>query len=230
MRLLPFSALLVAALLPAQTRKAAVAPPAQGSLLDITLERQVKDKVEVVAANHVFEPGDTVRLSLKSNFQGYLYVMDQGSSGKFSTIFPAADTGSDNRITPGGHYLVPAGGDGWFEIEGPSGFEVLYFILSPTPMAPAIPATRPKAATPSPVMTMHPRCNDAIFRARGECMDDSAGPAAVAPGTALPEAVAPLGGAASRDIIFTRKTGTTSVSTAAGLSAPVIYTFRLAHH
>ncbi len=195
-------------------------------LVEITLERQKKDKVESMTTGHVFDKGDVIRLRLNSHYQGFLYVMDQGTSGKFSTVFPASDTGSDNRVMPDKSYLVPADNQGWFEIEGPAGFDVLYFLLSPTPLA------TPTAASfvaPGPASSLKPRCNDKIFRARGECTDDSAGPAAVPAGATLPAPLAPIAGEASRDIVFTKKKGDATVAVAGPSAAPMLYTFRLAH-
>jgi hypothetical protein len=195
-------------------------------LVDITLERKKDGKVETMAAGHVFEPGDVIRLRLQSHYSGFLYVMNQGSSGQFATVFPAADTGSDNRVLAEKQYLVPAVEEGWFEVQGPPGFDTLYFLLSPTPLAsPSLGSF----VAPVPKGSLKPRCNDKIFRARGECMDDSAGPAAVPPGASLPKPLEPMAGSASRDIVFVKKSGEQTVGVAGPPSAPVLYTFRLAH-
>ena len=215
------TALLLAALTTPQE-----APKPASTLLDITLERQSGTKAEAVSPEHVFATGDVIRIRLTSHYTGFLYVMDQGSSGHFTTVFPAADTGSDNRLVPDHSYLVPATQDGWFTVEGPAGFDVLYFLLSPTPLA--TPSTA-SFALPAPISSLKPRCNDKIFRARGECMDATAGPAALPAGAPLPAPIAPLAGAASRDITVTKKSGTTTIATPSATDAPVIYTFRLAH-
>jgi hypothetical protein len=211
----------------AKPRPVSVAPPAEAAavLLEITLERKREGKVETMAAGHVFQTGDVVRLRLKSHYNGFLYVMDQGSSGQFTSLFPSSDTGSDNRLQVDKSYVVPAVDEGWFEVQGPAGFDTLYFVLSPAELA------RPAAASfamPGPVSSLRPRCNDKIFRARGECMDDSAGPAKVPPGEALPAPLAGMAGAASRDLVFSKKDGAT-VGVSGGTDAPLIYTFRLAH-
>ena len=199
---------------------------AKPELVEITLERKKDGRVEAMAAGHVFEAGDVIRMRLSSNYLGYLYVMNQGTSGKFTTVFPAADTGSDNRVMPEKQYLIPATEDGWFEVQGPAGFDILYFLVSPTALA------APAAATfvaPGPVSSMKPRCNDKIFRARGECMDDTAGPAAIPAAAPLPAPLAPLAGSASRDIVFSKKKGEQTVAVAGPSAAPMLYTFRLAH-
>ena len=196
----------------------------KGSLLEITLERKRDGKVETMSPEHVFQTGDVVRLRLRSHYRGFLYVMDQGTSGHFTTVFPAADTGGDNRIESEHEYLVPAVDEGWFEVQGPAGFDVLYFLLSPAELA------RPAGnfTAPGPLSSLRPRCNDKVFRARGECMDDRAGPAAAPSQKALPAEIRPLAGSASRDIIFT-KNGEGSVGVSGATTGPLIYTFRLAH-
>jgi hypothetical protein len=202
------------------TTDAATAVP---GVVDITLERQRGTKVETMAPGHVFDKGDVIRLKVTSHYDGFLYVMDQGTSGKFATVFPGMQTGSDNRVRMAGQYLVPA--DGWFEVDGPGGFDVLYFLLSPTPLS--TPSVSSFAA-PGPVSSLKPRCNDEIFRARGDCTDDSAGPAAVPRDQDLPAPLAPIAGSASRDITFINKPNGT-VGVQGESRAPMLYTFRLAH-
>jgi hypothetical protein len=195
-------------------------------LLEITLERKLEDgKIEIMAPNHVFKAGDQVRLHLKSHYDGYLYVMDQGTTGRFATVFPAADAGLDNRIRVEKDYYVPAGDDDWFTVGGPEGFDTLYFLLSPAALAQP---TAASFAAPGPISSMRPRCNDKIFRARGDCMDDSAGLAVVPPNQPLPAPIAPMAGQASRDLTFTSKKGG-AVSVNGGTAAPSLYIFKLAH-
>jgi hypothetical protein len=205
-------------------RQAAAMAASNTMVVDIALERQRPDgSAEAMATGHVFNKGDTIRLKLTSHYDGYLYVMDQGTSGRFATVFPGVQTGSDNRVFMGQQNLVPA--SGWFEVDGPAGFDVLYFLFSPAALStPSIASF----AAPGPVSSLKPRCNDAIFRARGDCTDDSAGPAAVPRGQDLPAPLAPIAGSASRDITFTNKAnGTVGVQGAS--TAPLLYTFRLAH-
>ena len=209
-----------------QVNAASAPSQAKSDLLDITLERRKNGKVESMATGHVFQAGDVIRMRLNSHFVGFLYVMNQGTSGKFTTVFPAADTGNDNRVTPDKVYLVPATEDGWFEVQGPAGFDTLYFLLSPTALA--TPSVSSFVA-PGPVSSLKPRCDDKIFRSIGECTDPSAGPAAVAPGAVLPAPLVPLAGSASRDIVFSKKKGQATVEVAGSSIAPMLYTFRLAH-
>ena len=196
--------------------------------LRITLEKKAKDgTIQAVASDHVFEVGDTVHFKLQSDYDGYLYVMNQGTSGKFATVFPSADAGSDNRVHQGQMFSIPSIDESWFEINGPAGFDVLYFLLSPEAIA-----TPPLSAfvAPGPVSSLRPRCNDAVFKARGECTDISAGPAPVPRDAVLPAPLVPIAGMASRDITVVKKQGTVTVGSNGSRTAPVIYTFRMAHN
>jgi len=203
------------------------APPAAPPALEISLEQQIGGQSVPMAPKHVFDSGDTLRIRVTSHFDGYLYIMDQGTSGRYATVFPSAAAGSDNQIHAGQSYLIPSTKDGWFQISGPAGFDVLYILLSPEPIAP------PSAASfvaPGPVSSLKPRCNDAIFRARGDCIDPLAGAAPLPQGEPLPAPIAPLAGSASRDITVTRQKDGVTVSGEGNKTAPLIYTFRLAHH
>jgi hypothetical protein len=214
---------------PAAAAKASASKPAQTRpALRISLEKKSPDgKILTVASDHVFDPGDVVHFQVQSDFDGFLYVMNQGSSGRFATVFPSADAGSDNRVRQGQTFAIPAIDDSWFEISGPAGFDVLYFLLSPEAIA-----TPPPSAfvAPGPISSLRPRCNDSIFRARGECTDATAGPAALPRDAPLPAPLAPIAGMASRDITVVKKQNGVTVGASGNKTAPVIYTFRMAHN
>jgi hypothetical protein len=241
--MLLFSGLLVGVLTPrlaAQSAAgdgAAFGPSAPG-LITIRLERRVGTRVDKVAQNTVFKAGEIVRFRLTSSMAGYLYVVDKGSTGTTSTLFPGASAlRGDNRIEPGRGYLVPADGNGWFEVSGPAGFDVLYFLVSALPMNLAAspeaesPGAQHAEPVPGPALSpdLLPRCNDEIFKSRGECLDDSAGPAALAPGAPLPRELGTLAGTASRDILLSEDDAGTEVRPGASAKLPLVYTFRLAH-
>ena len=84
-------------------------PAAVQPALRISLERKLPDgKVETMAFDHVFDSGDVVHFRLESEFDGYLYVMDEGSSGRFTTVFPTSEAGADNRVHKGQTFSIPA--------------------------------------------------------------------------------------------------------------------------
>jgi hypothetical protein len=209
-----------------QSSTPAPAPAAQPALRISLQMRQVDGKLQAIASDHVFKTGDMVQFRVESEFDGYLYVVDQGSSGRFTTVFPTAQAGADNRVRQGQSFSIPAEDESWYEISGPAGFDVLYFLLSPGPLG-----TPPASsfAAPGPVSSLKPRCNDAIFRARGECTDITAGPAALPNDAPLPAPLAPIAKTASRDITIVDKKDGVTVGLKGNSSEPVIYTFRLAH-
>jgi Domain of unknown function (DUF4384) len=213
-------------------------PPTE--LMEIVLEKKSGDVVQTMAAGHVFQTGDIFRFRLRPAFDGFLYVTDLGTSGKNSQLFPRQETGSDNRIDHTREYVVPATPDGWFEISGPAGYEILYFVMSPVALGgAAVPNAAPTPNQGIPQGTappaMHPRCNDEIFKARGECVDGMAGPRRVDPNATLPPTVRDLFGdtppdSGARDLDFTQKSSTSVVTSVSPISGPVVYEFLLAHN
>ncbi|MGA2219513.1 MAG: DUF4384 domain-containing protein [Terracidiphilus sp.] len=201
------------------------------SLISIVVELKAGGGAQSVDPTHVFAGGDTVRFRLRPTVDSYLYVLDLNTSGKYEVLFPRPETGSDNRIEHGRDYLMPATQNGWFEVSGPAGYEKLYFMLSPVALAMGQVQNRatnlpPQGTAPS---TMHPRCNDEVFKARGECLDPGAGPKAIAPGEALPRDLVEMAPAVSRDLKFTNNGSGTTVTSGAPLAGPVVYEFLLAH-
>jgi hypothetical protein len=205
----------------------AAAPSAAVHLISITLELKTGDSSRTVDPAHVFASGDTVRFRLRPAVDGYLYVLDLNTSGSYQVLFPRAETGNDNRILQGHDYLLPATDNGWFQITGPAGRERLYFVLSPIALTSG--QMQQHAITGVAPSTMHPRCDDAIFRSRGDCVDDGAGPQPVAPGEPLPRGLAPMAHGASRDLTFTNNSSGSTVSSTEPLAGPVVYEFLLAH-
>jgi hypothetical protein len=85
-----------------------------------------------ISPDSVFHAGDQIRLSLMSNQDGYLYVIEQGSSGRWVPLYPAGDaTGGSNKLVPGKEYIVP--GSGAWRFTGEPGQEKLFVMLSRAP-------------------------------------------------------------------------------------------------
>jgi len=202
-------------------------------LITLRLEQKRGNNSATVPQNSVFRNGDILRFRLTSRIAGYLYVVDKGTTGQTTTLFPGSTTtGSQNRIEPDQTMVVPAAGDGWFEVSGPSGFDTIYLLVSSTPIsippaaAPGGGQENPQSATPSNLL---PRCNDEIFKARGECIDSSAGVPPLPPDAPLPRELVPLAKSAARDIILADDGDEVTVKSAPSAKLPLIYTFRLAH-
>lgn len=198
--------------------------------IEVVLERWSGQAWKAIDPGHVLHQGDRVRFRFTADFDGYLSVTNLGTSGRYELLFPTADTGADNRVEAGKSYLVPAT-KAQFVVAGPAGHDISYWMVSPTPMNPAdlLPAGGAPAAPRVPPHRMKPRCDDSLFRARGECIDSSAGLRSVPDDNALPESWSKLNRANSRELFFMRKSETQVITSPATTEGPVIYEFRIAH-
>ncbi len=203
--------------------------------IEITLEKKDADRWRSVTPSLIFEQNDLVRFRIRANFDGYLYVMNHATSGIYTLLFPQDRSENENRIRANAEYLIP-GTDAQFRIAGPPGHEIIYWLISPvqlggtrTTKQSGLLAPLPLPKTSEPIRQLLPRCNDEIFRARGECVDLSAGPALVSRNSALPDSLSEHFTAASRDLLFTPEKNSVVISSVVPLTGPVIYEFRLAH-
>ena len=197
----------------------------------VTVERQDSAKWIAVNPARVFESGERLRFRITTTFGGYLYVTDQGTSGGYELLFPRSDTGSDNRIEAGKDYIVPAS-QGVFKVSGPPGYDVIYWLVSPVDLGKQyrpLPPPAPGSVPPS----LRPRCDDAIFKSRGDCIDTQAGLKPVKPEDKLPENMTGVVKATPRELLFIQDNSigkeSVVVSSPAPLSGPVVYELRLAH-
>ncbi len=102
--------------------------------------------------------------------------------------------------------------EGAFRILGPPGYDVVSWLVSPVALGrPAAPAqhTRPPA-------TLLPRCDDAILKARGDCVDRAAGPRQQSRGL-------------EGELVIIREKNSSVVSVPEPPKGPIVYEFRLAH-
>ena len=204
----------------------------QPQKMQIVLEQKVGKTIRVVNPQHVFKSGDLIRFRFTSSFDGFLYVTDQASSGKYLTLFPGEGSGTDNRLVHGKDYLIPAT-SAWFRIDKPAGYDTIFFVVTPTKLGAASAPPPPPFLAPPPAQPlpedMLPRCDDGIFRARGECIDATAGAGAVSPGEHLPQPAGSSGGLTPREIVVIRKPDSSVVAPATDGDAPILYQFRIAH-
>lgn len=196
----------------------------------ITVERQeAKGAWKVMNPATVFASGDKLRFRVTASFTGYLYVMNRGTTGSYELLFPRSDTGNDNRIEGAKEYVVPAG-QGWFKVSGPPGQDVVYWMVSPVELGRQYRPLPPPPTGPNLPSTLRPRCDDTVFRARGECIDTSAGVKPVQGEEDLPENLQGVAGATPRDLLFMQEKEATVVSSPQPLTEPVVYELRLAHN
>jgi hypothetical protein len=202
--------------------------------MEIVLERRDGSAWHAVDPGLVLEQNDRVRFRFHTNFDGYLYVMNQSTSGAYTMLFPREDTGSENQIHAGKDYEVPAT-QTLFRIAGPAGHEIVYWMITPAELRSEeerrkyVPLPPPPPKDKQLPANLTPRCDDALFRARGACIDTSAGPKSVTSRELLPDNLAQVPSGSSGDLMFLRKQNTAVVSSPVPLKGPVIYEFHLAH-
>ena len=190
--------------------------------LEITIEKRENGAWKSMDPSHVFQQGDQLRFRFKSNQPGFLYVINEGTSGEQTTLFPSAEAGADNKIEPGREYMIPST-SGAFRVTGPGGYDTVYWVLSPVRIGePARYRPLPPPPAPNQVpANLSPRCDDTILKARGECVDPKAG---LKPNN--PPGLKP------RELFFVQK-GEQSIVSAppvkVAANAPVTYQFRIAH-
>ncbi len=85
-----------------------------------------------VGSGTVFHAGDRIRLAVEANDGGYLYVVNQGSSGTWKLLFPSPEIkDGDNHVQKRVRYEIPSGYT--FTFDEQSGEEKLFIVLSRQP-------------------------------------------------------------------------------------------------
>jgi hypothetical protein len=200
-----------------------------GHRMELVLERLDRDTWRAIDPGLVLAQGDRVRFKFHTNFDGFLYVMNQSTSGTYEQLFPRQETGQDNGISASKEYQVPAT-SAVFRIAGPAGYETVYWLVTPARLNDTAPRYQPPPAAKAAPPTLIPRCDDTILKSRGDCVDPSAGPKLVPRGEPLPQNLTSPGiGREQRDLLFLRQKNTAVISSPVPLAGPVIYEFRLAH-
>lgn len=201
---------------------------AQTHRMEIVLERQQGSSWQAVDPGLILGQGDRIRFRFHSNFDGYLYVMNQGTSGKFEQLFPREETGRANHIEAGKDYQVPATTT-VFRIAGPAGYETVYWLVSPVPLTDAQRPGPPPETRTSPPIKLIPRCDSGVLKARGDCIDTSAGPKLIPRGADIPRNLSGAFDPSPSDLVFLREQNKAVISSPEPLSGPVVYEFRVAH-
>jgi hypothetical protein len=199
----------------------------EGHRMEIMLDRLDGSSWRPIDPGLVLERSNRVRFRFRTNFDGYLYVLNQSTSGKYEQLFPRQETGQDNRIEAGREYQVPATSS-LFRIAGPAGHEIVYWLVSPAPLGEGQPwHLSPPAGSRLPVLA--PRCDDTIRRARGDCIGNGAGLNLIPRDGQLPQNLAGAASQTPQDLLVLRQKDASVLSSPAPLAGPVVYEFRLAH-
>jgi hypothetical protein len=96
------------------------------------LKRKLDGTFEEVSPESVFHVGDCIRLSVMSNQEGYLYIIQKGTSGEWRPLYPPAGQ-ADTKLIPGTDYLIPGGQKEFFTFSGHPGEEKLFVLLTRAP-------------------------------------------------------------------------------------------------
>lgn len=111
-------------------------------------------RTEPVDPERQFRSGECLALEFEANRSGYLYVLEQGSSGKWLSLFPSAEMPDETNVVRARTTVrVPA--RHCFEIEGVAGTERIFVVLSRNPedlsrLHQAIRDGRTEETTPAP--------------------------------------------------------------------------------
>jgi hypothetical protein len=106
---------------------AANKPPTGRPGVRVRVELDRGGRVRWVSSKTIFQAGDKVRFHFAMNFSGYVVIINEGSSGRRSLLFPYE--GVSNHIGRTADYTVPQG-EAWFEFDKTAGEEHLTFIMS----------------------------------------------------------------------------------------------------
>ena len=108
--------------------------PANPGLRYRLLQRLESGRVVDVDPETTFHSGDNVRFVFESNMEGHLYIVQRGSSGNWSVLFPSPlINGGQHVIRPFEAYTVPSA-DNWFKFDDNPGDESIRVFLSKKPL------------------------------------------------------------------------------------------------
>jgi len=192
--------------------------------LEILLEKNAETGWRTAEPGEILDQGNEVRFRLTSNVDGRIYAYSRAPDGKTRLIFPSAGSQAGNRLTSGREFLLPE--DGSFAIDGPAGHEIIYWVISPednrAPPAQISQLLRPIGPTP-PRLT--PSCDDTVLRARGSCVDATAG----AQQFSLPKSSTTPDGLRARSIAITKDLRSSVITAPRSRDGFIIFEYRIAH-
>jgi hypothetical protein len=120
---------------PAAPAPASPAPPSPGpAAAPATPSDPEAISVKLSANQRQFKVGDKVTLSFTTNRDAYVTLVNVGTSGEVTILFPNRFSGS-HGVKAGQTYSVPEATDGYeFIINGPPGVELVYALVTPKPV------------------------------------------------------------------------------------------------
>jgi hypothetical protein len=115
-----------------------------GVKVSIRLMRDGKERR--ASLDEEFYSGDRIKLSLETNFTGYVAVVNTGPTGHQTLLYPQAD----DAVFPAGGATLPPAEDKWIVFDDTTGDERLALIFSASPLQlhAQQAGRRPSTATP----------------------------------------------------------------------------------
>jgi serine/threonine protein kinase len=106
-------------------------PPGPVLSMAVSVVRQDKSRTErAVPLDTTFHDGEGVRVSIRAAQKEYLYILQQGSSGRVSVLYPDPRiSGGRNQIAAGQRITIPSS-NGWFRFDKNPGTETVYFLYA----------------------------------------------------------------------------------------------------
>jgi Domain of unknown function (DUF4384) len=101
-----------------------------GSKIWVEIEKG-RTMVPVTAS---FKSGQSIRLHLKINYEGFLTIFNIGSSGKLQLIYPRTPEQSQAPLPRTTDFVVPTQADRWLTLDQTKGTETLTVIMSAQPI------------------------------------------------------------------------------------------------
>ena len=78
--------------------------------LTYTLQKRLGDAMADVSPDAVFHEGDLIALVVQTNYPGYLYIGNKGTTGAWTPLFPSSEIeNGDNRVQAFHKYTLPPG-------------------------------------------------------------------------------------------------------------------------
>jgi len=103
-----------------------------------------------VAADTVFHAEDRIQIQIETNYPGYLYIGNRGSSGAWKAMFPSPEVENGNNSIEAFHpYAAPP--ETWLLFDKQSGVENVFILFSrePVPDFEALLSARPERTSPA---------------------------------------------------------------------------------
>lgn len=96
----------------------------------VAVELNRGGKTSMVSPDHEFKSGDRIRLVLDINFKGYVALINEGTTGKKTLLYPYK--GVSSEVFPSGALKIP--NTDWIKFDNNKGVEKLIVIFSAKPI------------------------------------------------------------------------------------------------